>query len=122
VAHLAALAVQLERVAKEGLAARFARHAAMAARVRAWAEERFALFAEPGYRSETVTAVSNPQGLDLKALLAGLKERGFVAASGYGRLKESTFRIGHMGDVTLEDVEELLAALDEVRAGLAGGR
>ena len=33
-------------------------------------------------------------------------------------LKESTFRIGHMGDHTEAGLEELLAALDSVLAGL----
>ncbi len=33
---------------------------------------------------------------------------------GYGELKGETFRIGHMGDLTLEDVDTLLRTADEV--------
>ena len=33
---------------------------------------------------------------------------------GYGKWKPETFRIGHMGEVRTEDLEGLLAALDEV--------
>jgi aspartate aminotransferase-like enzyme len=34
-------------------------------------------------------------------------------ANGYGALKGKTFRIGHMGELTPTDVEELLSAMDE---------
>ena len=34
-------------------------------------------------------------------------------ANGYGQLKGKTFRIAHMGETTLEDVERLLQAMDE---------
>ena len=34
-----------------------------------------------------------------RALVAALKQRGFTLGGGYGRFKESTFRIGHMGEV-----------------------
>ena len=33
---------------------------------------------------------------------------------GYGRLKEETFRIGHMGDQTMDTLEPLLEALEDV--------
>jgi aspartate aminotransferase-like enzyme len=34
--------------------------------------------------------------------------------TGYGRLKNSTFRIGHMGDHTMESLERCLAACSSV--------
>jgi aspartate aminotransferase-like enzyme len=37
-----------------------------------------------------------------------------VIASGYGKLKDTTFRIGHMGDHTLEELDELLGVLEEI--------
>ena len=43
-----------------------------------------------------------------------MKARGFTIASGYGKLKDTTIRIGHMGDHTVAEVETLLAALAEV--------
>jgi len=33
--------------------------------------------------------------------------------NGYGKLKEQTFRIAHMGDITLDDLKELLGWIDE---------
>jgi len=108
---LYALDVQLDRILSEGLPARFARHAHMAARVQAWAAERFALFAEEGYRSPTLTTIANTRQIDVEALNAFLRERGMQISNGYGRLKGATFRIAHMGDLTLDEIEELLAAI-----------
>ena len=61
---LYALDRQLEDMVAEGMPARFARHLAMRDRTIAWAQERgFSLFAAEGYRSPTVTCVTNDRGL-----------------------------------------------------------
>ena len=58
-------------------------------------------------------------GRDVKDLIAKAADAGFTLANGYGKLKGETFRIGHMGDHTVERVDALLAALsDEQRAGV----
>ena len=116
VSHLFALQAQLARIQNEGLPARFARHAAMARLVRAWARDRFAVLAEPGYESDTVTCVVNTRKMDMPGFLARLRGRGFQVSNGYGDLKDLTFRIGHMGDHSLEGVETLLFAMDSVLA------
>jgi len=110
---LFALDVQLDRMLAEGLAARYARHARMATQVQAWAAERYALFAEAGHRSLTVTTVSNTRNIDVGALNRHLRARGMVISDGYGKLKGQTFRIAHMGDTTEADIERLLAAMDD---------
>ncbi len=112
-----ALDLQLDRILAEGLENRFARHAAMAQRVQTWALERgFSLFAAEGYRSKTVTTVRNDRGLDVGELNAWLLQRGMRIANGYGPLKGKTFRIAHMGELQMADIEALLAALDEYLA------
>ena len=116
VSHLFALQVQLARIRVEKLPARFARHAEMARLVRAWARDRFAVLAEPGYESDTVTCVVNTRKMDMPGFLARLRGRGFQVSNGYGDLKDLTFRIGHMGDHSLEGVETLLFAMDSVLA------
>ena len=40
--------------------------------------------------------------------IKGLKERGLEISNGYGDLKGRTFRIGHMGDHTEAELEQLL--------------
>jgi aspartate aminotransferase-like enzyme len=76
-------------------------------------ERGFGLFAAEGYRSKTVTTVSNTREIDFGALNAFLMERGMRLANGYGALKGKTFRIAHMGELTMDDIDALLAAMDE---------
>ncbi len=111
-----ALDTALDRMMAEGLEARFARHAHMADRVRSWAQAKFDLFAEAGYRSQTMTCVSNTRAIDVKALNGFLKSKGMQISDGYGPLKGQTFRIAHMGEIQLQDVEEVLALIDEFMA------
>lgn len=107
-----ALRRQLERVAAEGLPARWARHAAMRSSVLAWAAARgMAPFvAEPTHRSPTVSCL-DARGQDVAALVARAAAAGFAIDPGYGTLKGKAFRIGHMGDHRPETVQQLLAAL-----------
>ncbi len=117
-----ALAEQLEHIRAETIEGRWARHEAMAKRTHEWvrsmAERGVALdvLAPEGHRSPTVTAVRVPPGWTGPRVVDGARERGFVLASGYGKLKESTFRIGHMGDKTMDELEALLEALGDVFA------
>jgi len=112
-----ALDYQLDRILAEGLENRFARHSRMARRVQEWAEAQgLEVFAPPGYRSQTVTAIRNREGWDVAALNAFLKERGMRIANGYGALKNVTFRIAHMGETQPSDIEDLLQAMEAFRA------
>jgi aspartate aminotransferase-like enzyme len=43
-----------------------------------------------------------------------MRERGWVIGGGYARLKERTVRIGHMGDLGLDDLDGLLETLGEI--------
>jgi aspartate aminotransferase-like enzyme len=43
-----------------------------------------------------------------------MRKLGFEIAKGYGPVKEYTFRIGHIGYITDEDIEELFINLREV--------
>lgn len=110
---LYALDAQLDRILAEGLPARFARHAQMAEMTQRWALDRLGLLAPEGYRSRSVTAVLNTRRIDVAALIAHLAAHDMAIASGYGALRETTFRIGHMGEIQPSDVTELLAHIDE---------
>jgi len=110
------LDVQLEHILEdEGLENRYQRHEAMAERTREWAlEQGFGLFAQEGYRSSTITCVENTLDISIETLNEHLDERGFVISNGYGDLAEQTFRIGHMGEHRLEDLNELLDHMSEI--------
>ena len=112
--------VQLAAIAAEGMPARWARHAAMAGRTYAWVDalrarhgDALHVLAREGHRSPTVTSITLPESITGSTLLKAVKERGFTIGSGYGKNKETTVRIGHMGDHTLEGLERCLAACDE---------
>ncbi len=109
-----ALDKQMERIHAEGLPARFQRHASMAQSVRDWALSKgFGLFSADGYRSQTVTTVSNTHELDVAEFNKFLLTKGMRIANGYGTLKNKTFRIAHMGEIQMEDLEALFQAFDE---------
>ncbi|NPA80655.1 MAG: alanine--glyoxylate aminotransferase family protein [Thermotogae bacterium] len=109
-----ALDYQLDRILAEGVENRYERHRRMAEMVQRWALERFSIFPEEGYWSRTITCVANTRGMPVSEFIEELGRRGYAIANGYGPLRERTFRIGHMGDLTPEDVAELLSVMDEV--------
>ncbi|MFZ6027720.1 MAG: pyridoxal-phosphate-dependent aminotransferase family protein [Chloroflexota bacterium] len=109
-----ALDYQLDRILAEGLEARYARHSAMAKLCQDWAAAKgWPLLAPEGYRSQTLTVVTNPETFDCVEFNKMIASRGMRMANGYGDLKGKTFRIAHMGEIMPVDVETLLAALDE---------
>jgi len=119
---LFALETQIERILRDGgIEARWQRHESMRAVVQDWVvgvggELGFSFLPPEGRRSATVSCLKVPAGTQGRALAQALKERGWVIGSGYGQLKQSTIRIGHMGDHTVEGVRALLATLEEVVA------
>lgn len=72
------------------------------------------LFPERGYESPTVACVNAPTQVSGPEVYERMRERGFELAKGYGELKKRTFRIGNMGYIRLEDVDEMLQALADV--------
>lgn len=120
VSLLYALEAQLERISVEGIENRWSRHAAMQRATTDWVEEMQAegvdvdVLAPPGYRSPTVTCLSLPETISGPEVVAAMRDRGWVIGGGYARLKETSVRIGHMGDHGVENLTELLEALGEV--------
>ncbi len=109
-----ALDVQLDRILEEGLDNRFARHAAMAKRTQNWAMDHgMEPLAPEGFRSKTVSTIKNTKGLEITSLNKFLLTKGMRISNGYGDLKDKTFRIAHMGEITMSDVDALLANMEE---------
>jgi aspartate aminotransferase-like enzyme len=116
-----ALELQLKSIAAEGIEARWARHKAMAGRTQEWlvkiADEsgkRVVNIAPLGSQSPTVSTIRLPTDLPAETFTAAVAKKGIVVGSGYGKLKSSTFRIGHMGDHTIETLERCLSACSSV--------
>ena len=120
---LYATAVQGEHIARETITARWARHTAMAEMTHDWVRQLredtgapFCVYAPEHARSGTVTAVALPDALKGDDVVKGVAKRGFVIGGGYGKLKRSTFRIGHMGDHTPDRLALCLdATADTIR-------
>ena len=110
---LFALESQLGRIEREGGAeGRWRRHDAMRRRVEEWSEQHgIAYLPREGRRSWTVSCLKVPEGKSAKQIVAALKQAGWTIGSGYGPLKESTIRIGHMGDHTVAALDQLLDLL-----------
>ncbi len=112
---LYAMDAQLDLMIKEGYEARYERHLKMQKMVHDWVKKRgFELFAEKGYESVTVTTIKNTYGISIKDLANELVKRGLRISNGYGELKEKTFRIAHMGQITPTDIRGLLDEIDNV--------
>ena len=112
-----ALDAQLDRILAEGLENRFSRHAAMAERTQKWSiAHGMNPLAPDCFRSKTVSTINNTKGMDISALNKFLLSKGMRIANGYGDLKDKTFRIAHMGEINMKDVDALLAAMEEFLA------
>ncbi len=106
----------LGEIAKEGLEARFARHASNNRMIADWAEKHgFKHFGPEGRRSVSLSCFHTPEGFDLSAFIKTLKSKhGFVINGGYGKIKGLTFRISNMGNETTATMQELIDAMDDV--------
>ncbi len=110
-----ALDAALELIEAEGYEAIHARHAAVGAATRAGLQAMgFRLFADPAHASDTVTSALLPDGVDWTAFGGELRRRGLVIAGAQGTLAGKVFRVGHLGDVQVEDI---LRALETIEAG-----
>ncbi len=105
---------QLEDILRDGLENRWERHLQMREITHKWAQEReFGLFAQEGYRSPTVTTVDNRQRqISVDEMAKFMAGKGFAMDKGYGKIKGTTFRIAHMGDMSVNTLEEVLSCLD----------
>jgi len=92
----------------------YQRHLEMARYTQVWAKKHFSMFPEEGYESITVSCI-NSNGRDVSAMSKRLaEEKGYLISAGYGKLKDKTFRIGHLGEWTLDDIKDVLASIDEI--------
>ncbi len=114
VPHIMALNYQCHKLTKEGMENVWQRHEKMGEFVRTWAKEKFDLFCDEKFASNTLTTIKNTKGINVAETIAAIQQKhNTIFGNGYGKLKEQTFRIAHMGDITLDDLKELLGWIDE---------
>jgi aspartate aminotransferase-like enzyme len=113
-------------IGREGIERRWDRHVQMRDATIEWvlgvSERRgidLGIVAPEGSRSPTVTVISLPSGMRGPELSEAIKSRGFTIGGGYGDLKDTTVRIGHMGDHSLEGLKRCLHVCEAAIAELA---
>jgi len=112
--HVMALNYQCKKLLEEGMENVWQRHKEMGDYVRVWAKAHFDIFCEERYASNTLTTVKNTRGINVAEVISAVqKKHNTIFGNGYSKLKEQTFRIAHMGDITLDDIKELLTWIDE---------
>jgi len=116
---LYALDAQLMAIAVEGIEERWQRHASMAAATQQWlaeTRERLGLdwrnIVAREFQSPTVSTIQLPPGVAGETFVDAVQLEGIRVAHGYGKLRHSTFRIGHMGDHTPATLQRCLDACE----------
>jgi aspartate aminotransferase-like enzyme len=117
---LYALEVQLESMKSEGIENRWQRHNDMLAATNQWLEKsasrtgvKWHNLVAFDHRSPTVSTIMLPDGVSGKAFVQKVKAKGIQVATGYGKLGDLSFRLGHMGDHTVSTLEACFAACEE---------
>ncbi len=108
------LQAALDMMMAEGITNVFARHARLATMCRegVTALGVTAFCKDPARYSNTVSSFDCPDGLTSSQIAKWLKQNyKIIIAGGQGHLKESIFRIGHMGYVRDEDIRYVLTAM-----------
>ena len=111
------LSLALDKLLDEGLENIYERHARIGQLTRDGIKSLGLelLAGDEGWSSNTVTAVKVPEGIDTGKLVALARtENDVVLAGGQGKLSGKIFRIGHLGYVSQEDIEEVLEVLKSV--------
>ena len=103
----------LERILAEGMDSVIERHAQIAEMTREGIKALgLSVFPDESVASNTVTAVKVPDRVDADELRAVVREEHDVVLAGaYGELAGKMFRIGHLGYVTRDEIQDLLDAL-----------
>ena len=104
----------MDRILKEGIENRFIRHIETGEFTINWANHFFQTLSAPGFESLTVTCLAQTRKINVANLYQELSERGMIISNGYGDLKDKTFRIAHMGELTIDDMMEVTSAIEDI--------
>lgn len=108
-----ALSEALKLLLAEGLEQRFRRHRIIAEAFRAAMDAlNIKLVADRECAADTLTAAYYPEGIEDTAFRSEMKRRGVVVASTLGPIKGKGFRVGHMGNVTQNDIMATIGAIE----------
>ena len=115
VSLLASVCASLEMIFEEGLQKVYARHAAVSRIIKHSMQAMGLTLLPEGNvaRSHALTLVKVPDGTNPSLIKALAREKyGIMIASGFSDLKDTTFRIGHIGTVTMREALLVVSVLE----------
>ncbi|MBQ5799316.1 MAG: alanine--glyoxylate aminotransferase family protein [Oscillospiraceae bacterium] len=97
----------------EGYKARAERHAKNACAMRkALTTLGFTVLAEEGHRASTLSNLVYPEGLDDAKFRGALYDEGIIVAGGLAQYAGRMFRLGHMGNIDINDEVAVLGVIE----------
>jgi alanine-glyoxylate transaminase / serine-glyoxylate transaminase / serine-pyruvate transaminase len=101
-------------VLEEGLENRYKRHLAYGKAVRAGlAAYGMKAIADEEVAAATLSCILYPEGINDAAFRAALAEKGLIVAGALAHLAGKAFRIGHMGNTTVDMLEKAIVLIGE---------
>jgi alanine-glyoxylate transaminase / serine-glyoxylate transaminase / serine-pyruvate transaminase len=101
-------------VLEEGLENRYLRHAAYGKAVRAGlAIYGMKAIADENVAAATLSCILYPEGINDAAFRSALAEKGLIVAGSLAHLAGKAFRIGHMGNTTVDMLEKAIVLIGE---------
>jgi aspartate aminotransferase-like enzyme len=106
-------------ILEEGIENRFRRHDLFARAIRdGLSALGFTFLTDPSCLADTLSVAVYPKGVEDMAFRRRYAEKGVVVAGGLAQTAGKVFRMGHMGNLTRDQVEFALGALEETLADL----
>jgi aspartate aminotransferase-like enzyme len=108
-------------VMEEGLENRFNRHERYASAIRSGLISLgFSIYTDETCLAPTLSVVKYPEGIEDQAFRQKLDEQGVVVAGGLGPTAGQIFRLGHMGNLSREDIIFAFDAIEKTLLALGG--
>lgn len=112
-----AMAEATRIIMAEGYQARYERHVKNANAMRKALETLgFTVLAEEGHRACTLSNLVYPEGLDDAAFRGALYDEGIIVAGGLAQYAGRMFRLGHMGNIDINDEVAVLGVIERALA------
>ncbi len=106
-------------ILEEGMEERFRRHQRVAKAIRAALTHLgFSFFTDEAFLADTLTVCYYPEGIEDQAFRTTYASNGVIVAGGLGEVAGKAFRMGHMGNLSVSQVQFAVAALESTLSTL----
>jgi len=116
-----ALKESIRIIKEEGVEARYQRHLKNARALQKALEDLgFSILAKEGNRAVTLSNVVYPEGIDDQRFRSTLMEEGMIVAGGLGASAGKMFRMGHMGNIDINDEVAVIGIIERTLYRVGG--